>query len=54
MAEDPKTNPSGTYVLDEDMIAEIDDVGLTGIVRSLADYVDESDLADEDENDAEG
>lgn len=44
---DPKStiDPTETYVLDEDELAELDDVGITGIVEGLTEYVenDESD-----------
>lgn len=45
MGEKPNLDPTDTFVLDDDELAELDDAGLTGIIEALSDHVD---AADED------
>lgn len=40
MSDTNAIDPGETYVLDEDELAELDDVGLTGIVKGLSEYVE--------------
>lgn len=41
MSEKSKISPTDTYVFDDDTLAEMDDTGLTGIVKGLSEYMSE-------------
>lgn len=38
MSNNPKISPNDTYVIDEDLLSEVDNIELTGLLGELTDY----------------
>ncbi len=53
MTEREKFRPDETYVLDHDEVAELEDLGLTGITKVLEEFVDETESNLQSESEVE-
>ncbi len=52
MKHHSKIDPAETYVLEEEDLAELEDVGLTGIVKALTDFSERDKDADPADSDS--
>lgn len=47
MGNNPKISPNNTYVIDEDLLSEMDSIELTGLLGELSDYAASIETDDE-------